>query len=235
MAEELRAAIIQDDTTGRVLMLGWMDDEALALTRSSGTRALLLPFAPAAMEKGRDLGQQSARRSRSCPTATRTPFSVASQRRRSDLSRRRRRRVSRRGSGERFFGERPSADRWLVRRRATRGGHRAQCAQGGRGGRRVAVAALSEDDERVVSEAADSGSTCCCSCAAAGLIPRRSKTNFAVGSARALLSVARSFARYERDFEPILGARRGHPPGIGAPSERLPVERTHVLRGGAFF
>jgi phosphoribosyl-ATP pyrophosphohydrolase/phosphoribosyl-AMP cyclohydrolase len=36
MAEELRAAIIQDDTTGRVLMLGWMDDEALALTRSSG-------------------------------------------------------------------------------------------------------------------------------------------------------------------------------------------------------
>lgn len=36
MAEELRAAIIQDDRTGRVLMLGWMDEEALALTRSSG-------------------------------------------------------------------------------------------------------------------------------------------------------------------------------------------------------
>ena len=34
---ELRAAIIQDDATGRVLMLGWMDEEALALTRSSGT------------------------------------------------------------------------------------------------------------------------------------------------------------------------------------------------------
>ena len=33
---DLRAAIIQDDDTGRVLMLGWMDDEALALTRSSG-------------------------------------------------------------------------------------------------------------------------------------------------------------------------------------------------------
>jgi phosphoribosyl-ATP pyrophosphohydrolase/phosphoribosyl-AMP cyclohydrolase len=32
----LRAAIVQDDETGRVLMLGWMDDEALALTRSSG-------------------------------------------------------------------------------------------------------------------------------------------------------------------------------------------------------
>jgi phosphoribosyl-ATP pyrophosphohydrolase/phosphoribosyl-AMP cyclohydrolase len=36
MSDELRAAIVQDDDTGRVLMLGWMDDEALALTRSSG-------------------------------------------------------------------------------------------------------------------------------------------------------------------------------------------------------
>jgi phosphoribosyl-ATP pyrophosphohydrolase/phosphoribosyl-AMP cyclohydrolase len=36
MAEELRAAIIQDESSGRVLMLGWMDDEALALTKSSG-------------------------------------------------------------------------------------------------------------------------------------------------------------------------------------------------------
>jgi phosphoribosyl-ATP pyrophosphohydrolase/phosphoribosyl-AMP cyclohydrolase len=36
MSDELRAAIIQDDRTGRVLMLGWMDEEALRLTRSSG-------------------------------------------------------------------------------------------------------------------------------------------------------------------------------------------------------
>jgi phosphoribosyl-ATP pyrophosphohydrolase/phosphoribosyl-AMP cyclohydrolase len=36
MSEELRAAIIQDDASGRVLMLGWMDEEALALTRTSG-------------------------------------------------------------------------------------------------------------------------------------------------------------------------------------------------------
>lgn len=36
MNEELRAAIVQDDTSGRVLMLGWMDEEALALTRSTG-------------------------------------------------------------------------------------------------------------------------------------------------------------------------------------------------------
>ena len=36
MTEELRAAVIQDDRTGRVLMLGWMDEEALALTRSTG-------------------------------------------------------------------------------------------------------------------------------------------------------------------------------------------------------
>ena len=36
MSENLRAAIVQDDATGRVLMLGWMDEEALALTKSSG-------------------------------------------------------------------------------------------------------------------------------------------------------------------------------------------------------
>jgi phosphoribosyl-ATP pyrophosphohydrolase/phosphoribosyl-AMP cyclohydrolase len=36
MSEELRAAIIQDDASGRVLMLGWMDEEALGLTRTSG-------------------------------------------------------------------------------------------------------------------------------------------------------------------------------------------------------
>jgi len=34
--ENLRAAIIQDDNSGRVLMLGWMDDEALALTKETG-------------------------------------------------------------------------------------------------------------------------------------------------------------------------------------------------------
>ena len=36
MSEQLKAAIIQDDATGRVLMLGWMDDEALGLTRETG-------------------------------------------------------------------------------------------------------------------------------------------------------------------------------------------------------
>jgi phosphoribosyl-ATP pyrophosphohydrolase/phosphoribosyl-AMP cyclohydrolase len=36
MSEELKAAIVQDDRSGRVLMLGWMDEEALGLTRSSG-------------------------------------------------------------------------------------------------------------------------------------------------------------------------------------------------------
>jgi phosphoribosyl-AMP cyclohydrolase / phosphoribosyl-ATP pyrophosphohydrolase len=36
MSENLRAAIVQDDATGRVLMLGWMDDEALGLTKSTG-------------------------------------------------------------------------------------------------------------------------------------------------------------------------------------------------------
>jgi phosphoribosyl-ATP pyrophosphohydrolase/phosphoribosyl-AMP cyclohydrolase len=36
MQPELRAAIVQDAATGRVLMLAWMDDEALRRTRETG-------------------------------------------------------------------------------------------------------------------------------------------------------------------------------------------------------
>ena len=36
MPPDLRAAIVQDAATGRVLMLAWMDDEALRLTRETG-------------------------------------------------------------------------------------------------------------------------------------------------------------------------------------------------------
>jgi phosphoribosyl-AMP cyclohydrolase len=36
MPPDLRAAIVQDADSGRVLMLAWMDDEALRLTRQSG-------------------------------------------------------------------------------------------------------------------------------------------------------------------------------------------------------
>jgi phosphoribosyl-ATP pyrophosphohydrolase/phosphoribosyl-AMP cyclohydrolase len=36
MRPELRAAIVQDARTERVLMLAWMDDEALRLTRATG-------------------------------------------------------------------------------------------------------------------------------------------------------------------------------------------------------
>jgi phosphoribosyl-ATP pyrophosphohydrolase/phosphoribosyl-AMP cyclohydrolase len=36
MPPELRAAIVQDAESGRVLMLAWMDDEALRLTRETG-------------------------------------------------------------------------------------------------------------------------------------------------------------------------------------------------------
>ena len=36
MAPDLRAAIVQDARDGRVLMLAWMDDEALRLTKVSG-------------------------------------------------------------------------------------------------------------------------------------------------------------------------------------------------------
>lgn len=36
MPPELRAAIVQEAASGRVLMLAWMDDEALRLTRETG-------------------------------------------------------------------------------------------------------------------------------------------------------------------------------------------------------
>jgi phosphoribosyl-ATP pyrophosphohydrolase/phosphoribosyl-AMP cyclohydrolase len=36
MQPELRAAVVQDAASGRVLMLAWMDDEALRLTRQTG-------------------------------------------------------------------------------------------------------------------------------------------------------------------------------------------------------
>lgn len=36
MRSDLRAAIVQDAASGRVLMLAWMDDEALRLTRDTG-------------------------------------------------------------------------------------------------------------------------------------------------------------------------------------------------------
>jgi phosphoribosyl-ATP pyrophosphohydrolase/phosphoribosyl-AMP cyclohydrolase len=36
MQPELRAAVVQDAVTGRVLMLAWMDEEALRLTRETG-------------------------------------------------------------------------------------------------------------------------------------------------------------------------------------------------------
>ena len=36
MPPDLRAAIVQDAQSGRVLMLAWMDDEALRLTRETG-------------------------------------------------------------------------------------------------------------------------------------------------------------------------------------------------------
>jgi phosphoribosyl-AMP cyclohydrolase len=36
MQPDLRAAIVQDAASGDVLMLAWMDEEALRLTRESG-------------------------------------------------------------------------------------------------------------------------------------------------------------------------------------------------------
>jgi phosphoribosyl-ATP pyrophosphohydrolase/phosphoribosyl-AMP cyclohydrolase len=58
VSEELRAAIIQDDVSGRVLMLGWMDEEALALTRSTGLVHFFSRSRQQLWQKGETSGNQ---------------------------------------------------------------------------------------------------------------------------------------------------------------------------------
>ena len=66
---ELRAAIVQDAETGRVLMLAWMDDEAERRTRESGEAWFWSRSRAGVLAQGRDLrehdgGRGAARRLR---------------------------------------------------------------------------------------------------------------------------------------------------------------------------
>jgi phosphoribosyl-AMP cyclohydrolase / phosphoribosyl-ATP pyrophosphohydrolase len=54
----LRAAIIQDEVSGRVLMLGWMDAEALDLTRSTGRVHFFSRSRQALWRKGETSGHE---------------------------------------------------------------------------------------------------------------------------------------------------------------------------------
>jgi phosphoribosyl-ATP pyrophosphohydrolase/phosphoribosyl-AMP cyclohydrolase len=56
MTEELRAAIVQDDQTGRVLMLGWMNEESLRLTRETGRVTFYSRSRQQLWEKGESSG-----------------------------------------------------------------------------------------------------------------------------------------------------------------------------------
>ena len=57
---ELRAAIVQDAASGRVLMLAWMDDEAERRTRETRRGVVLEPLARGVLAQGRDLGNTLA-------------------------------------------------------------------------------------------------------------------------------------------------------------------------------
>jgi phosphoribosyl-ATP pyrophosphohydrolase/phosphoribosyl-AMP cyclohydrolase len=57
---ELRAAIVQDAATDRVLMLGWMDDEALSLTRKTGEAHFYSRSRQALWRKGETSGNTLA-------------------------------------------------------------------------------------------------------------------------------------------------------------------------------
>jgi phosphoribosyl-ATP pyrophosphohydrolase/phosphoribosyl-AMP cyclohydrolase len=146
MGEELRAAIIQDEATKRVLMLGWMDDEALALTRSTGlvhffsrsrqrlwqkgeTSGHLLHVTEVVLDCDEDAdGPTCHEGSTSCFT----PW----------LWRRILRRESEGAEGSYVAAQ-------------LRAGLGANARKVGEEAVELAVASLSEDDDRVVSEAAD--------------------------------------------------------------------------------
>ena len=58
MQPELRAAIVQDADDGRVLMLAWMDDEALRLTRETGEAWFWSRSRERLWQQGGDVGQR---------------------------------------------------------------------------------------------------------------------------------------------------------------------------------
>jgi phosphoribosyl-ATP pyrophosphohydrolase/phosphoribosyl-AMP cyclohydrolase len=153
MAEELRAAIVQDELTKRVLMLGWMDDEALALTRSSG----LVHFFSRSRQRSWRKGETSGNTLHVIEVALDCDEDAVL--------------VSVHADGPTCHdGSTSCFTPWLWRRilrrenegaegsyvvSQLRAGVASNARKVGEEAVELAVAALSEDDERVVSEAAD--------------------------------------------------------------------------------
>ncbi len=153
MNEELRAAIVQDDASGRVLMLGWMDEEALALTRSTG----LVHFFSRSRQKLWQKGETSGNTLRVVEVVLDCDEDAVLVRVNADgptchdgatscftpwLWRRILQREAQ-GDADSYVAATLSKGTALAARKV------------GEEGVEVVVAALSEDDERVVSEAAD--------------------------------------------------------------------------------
>ena len=169
MPPELRAAIVQDADSGRVLMLAWMDDEALRLTRQSGQAHFYSRSRGRIWQKGATSGNTLAveelrddcdgdaylLRVRpsgpACHTGSLSCFAPW-------LWRRVRERADARPDGSYVAG--------LVD-----GGNAAVAQKLGEEGVEAALAVASEDDERVVAEVADLWFATYVALAARGLDP----------------------------------------------------------------
>ena len=66
-------AVIQDAESGEVLMVGFMNDTALANDKRHGVRDLLQPVAPEILDERRDLRQQAGCSRKFSSIATMTP------------------------------------------------------------------------------------------------------------------------------------------------------------------
>ena len=151
---ELRAAIVQDAETGRVLMLAWMDAEAERRTRESGEAWFWSRSREEYWHKGETSGNTLAVEElrddcdgdallvRVRPAGPGVPHRLAL--------------VLRAGALAHDRRARARAARGLVHDEAARRGHRRACARrSARRRSRSSRAALAESDERVVAEAAD--------------------------------------------------------------------------------
>lgn len=63
MKENLRAAIVQDDESGEILMLGWMDEEAYTATLDTGLVHFFSRSRQQLWQKGETSGNTLALRS----------------------------------------------------------------------------------------------------------------------------------------------------------------------------
>ena len=72
-AHGLVAAVVQQYDTGEVLMVGWMDDEALHRTLTTGRATYWSPQPAGVLGQGRDVGQPAVGQGGARSTATATP------------------------------------------------------------------------------------------------------------------------------------------------------------------